>query len=392
MTLSGGEETGVPRRWRTLNAHHLYQHQKAAGYLFQAELRERLTERLGVEWTEIHKGSAEVVGVPRELALVLSKRRQQIAEQLERSGRTGSAREAELAALSTRSAKREFDLQEQRLEWQALAQEHGFGADELAGALGRASFHDLEREEIETVVERLIGEHGATGKCSAFCRRDLVEAFAAAHSRGGSAERIEALADRLIASDQIVALEGGQAGASIRTAGGGRIRSGEPLLTTVDMLALEARMLDSAAARVGEGAGVVKARRLEQGFERRPGGLVLSDEQQAMVRRLVSSGDGVELVRAKAGTGKTTALDAARELWERDGQRVIGAALAGRAADELRCRAGIESYTIHGLLKDLERGGEYGLPHGAVLVIDEAGMVGTRALDRLLSHAASAKA
>ncbi len=46
MTLSGGEGSGVARKWRTLNAHHLYQHQKAAGYLFQAELRERLTERL----------------------------------------------------------------------------------------------------------------------------------------------------------------------------------------------------------------------------------------------------------------------------------------------------------------------------------------------------------
>ncbi|MBA3358671.1 MAG: relaxase domain-containing protein, partial [Thermoleophilaceae bacterium] len=174
MTLSGGEGTGVPRRWRTLNAHHLYQHQKAAGYLFQAELRERLTDRLGVEWTEVHKGSAEIVGVPRELALVLSKRRQQIAEQLERSGRSGSAREAELAALSTRRAKREFDLAEQRLEWRAIAQEHGFGPNELAGALGQASVRELDREEIGTVVERLIGEHGATGERSAFCRRDLV--------------------------------------------------------------------------------------------------------------------------------------------------------------------------------------------------------------------------
>ena len=392
MTMAGGPGTGAPRAWRTLDAHHLYQHQKAAGYLFQAELRERLTERLGVEWTEVHKGAAEIVGVPRELAERLSKRREQITRELERGGRSGSAREAELAALSTRRAKREFDLAEQRLEWRALAEEHGFGPDELAGALGRAGFRELEREEVGETLARLLDEHGLTRERSAFCRRDLVEALAAAHARGGSTGRIEALADRLIESDHIAALEGGEAGASIRTAGGGRIRSGEPLLTTIDMLEVEARMLDSAAARLGEGAGTVAPTRLEEGFERRPGGLVLSDEQQAMVRRLVSSGDGVEVVRAKAGTGKTTALDAARELWQQDGQRVIGAALAGRAADELRSRAGIESYTIHGLLEDLERGGEYALAPGTVLVVDEAGMVGTRACDRLLAHAAKAKA
>jgi len=158
------------------------------------------------------------------------------------------------------------------------------------------------------------------------------------------------------------------------------------------MLEVEARMLDGAAGRVGEGAGIVQASMLEEGFERRPGGLVLSEEQQALVRGLVTSGDGVQVVRAKAGTGKTTALDAAREVWERDGHRVVGTALSGRAADELRCRAGIESYTIHGLLQDLDRGGEYGLPAGAVLVVDEAGMVSTRTCDRLLAHADAAKA
>ncbi|MDP9134200.1 MAG: AAA family ATPase, partial [Actinomycetota bacterium] len=121
-------------------------------------------------------------------------------------------------------------------------------------------------------------------------------------------------------------------------------------------------------------------------------GLVLSDEQQTMVRQLVTSGDGVAVVRAKAGTGKTTAIDAARELWERDGYRVIGAALAGRAADELQTRAGIDGYTVHGLLRDLERGGDWQLPDRGVLVVDEAGMVDTRRLARMLDHAADARA
>ncbi|NLT06672.1 MAG: relaxase domain-containing protein [Solirubrobacterales bacterium] len=386
----GGRAEGVEPAWRTLDARDLFDHKLAAGYLFQAELRERLTRELGVEWSEIHKGAAEIVGVPTELTQALSKRRAQILDALDRDGRAGSARESEIAALTTRRSKQTFDLAEQRGQWRALAQEHGFDRDELADTLDRTEFRPVDRGELSAAISEIVGAEGLTAERSAFARRDVVREVAARQVRGGSVEQVEAIADRLIASDQVVALDGTAAGATIRPTSPPD-RRGEPLLTTPDMLAVEARMIDQATGRRGEGAGAVALSEGER-FERRPGGLVLSDEQQAMVRQLVTSGDGVELVRAKAGTGKTTAIDAARELWERDGYRVIGAALAGRAADELHARAGIDSYTVHGLLRDLERGGEWQLPDRAVLVVDEAGMVDTRRLARLLDHAADARA
>ena len=53
-----------------------------------------------------------------------------------------------------------------------------------------------------------------------------------------------------------------------------------------------------------------------------------------MIRSLTLSGCGVEVVRAEAGTGKTYALDAAREAWTASGHRVVGATLsAGRRAN-----------------------------------------------------------
>ena len=374
MTHCGRAE-GVEQAWRTLDARDLFDQKLAAGYLFQAELRERLTRELGVEWSEVHKGAAEIVGVPAELTKALSKRRAQILDALDRDGRAGSARESEIAALSTRRSKQSFDLAEQRGQWRALAHEHGFGPDELADTIDRAEFQPADRGELGAAVSEIVGADGLTAERSAFARRDVVREVAARQSRGGSVEQIEAVADRLIASDHVVALDGTAAGATIRPTAP-LDRRCEPLLTTPDMLEVEARMIDQAAGRVGEGAGVVRLGEGER-FDHRPGGLVLSDEQQAMVRQLVTSGNGVALVRAKAGTGKTTAIDAARELWERDGYRVIGAALAGRAADELHARAGLDSYTVHGLLRDLERGGEWRLPDRAVLVIDEAGMVDT---------------
>lgn len=390
MTRCGDPERGVPDGWRTLDARDIYRHQVVAGYVFQAELRERLTRELGVEWSEVHKGAAEVVGVPRPLSLALSQRRGQILDALD--GRAGTAREAEIAALTTRKGKREFDLTEQRTHWRAVAEEHGFGPDEFADTIGRAAFRDFDRQEIAETVEALIGPNGLTRERSTFTRRELVQDLAAAHGRGGSVGRIEELADRLIASDQIVAVDG-PANAAARLRGRSTGERAETLFTTADMLSIEAAMVDQAAGRVGEGVGVVRSASVESGrFARRPGGLVLSDEQQQMIQRLVTSGHGIEVVRARAGTGKTTAIDAARELWEREGYRVIGGALAGRAADELQARGGIDSYTIHGLLQDLDRGGDWGLGDRTVLVVDEAGMVGSRQLSRLLDHAAEANA
>ena len=90
----------------------------------------------------------------------------------------------------------------------------------------------------------------------------------------------------------------------------------------------------------------------------------------------------MEVVRAPAGTGKTFALDAAREAWRASGVAVLGCALSARAAGELRDQAAIDTTTIARLTYALDKGVR--LAQGSVLVVDEAGMVGTRDLARLL--------
>ena len=109
-----------------------------------------------------------------------------------------------------------------------------------------------------------------------------------------------------------------------------------------------------------------------------------------MVAALTTSGRAVDVVIAAAGTGKTFSLDAARDAWQRSGHLVIGTALAARAAAELEATAGIPSHTIASLLADLDHPEHGGLRAGTVLVVDEAGMAGTRQLARLLDHAAAA--
>ena len=84
-------------------------------------------------------------------------------------------------------------------------------------------------------------------------------------------------------------------------------------------------------------------------------------------------------------------LGVAREAWEAAGYEVRGVALSGIAAENLESGSGIASRTIASMEHGWQQGRD-GLTTRDVLVIDEAGMVGTRQLERVLSHAAEAGA
>ena len=110
-----------------------------------------------------------------------------------------------------------------------------------------------------------------------------------------------------------------------------------------------------------------------------------------MVRQLVSSGAGLEVVVGKAGAGKTLALAAARQVWEDSGHRVLGAALSARAARGLEDGAGISSETLARVLARLSSRALELEPRD-VVVLDEAGLVGTRHLSALVGAADAAGA
>src|SRR5438067_588859 len=65
-------------RWSALDARHLYAHAKTAGYLYQAQLRSELSRRLGIEWTQVHKGVAEIERIPTSVTRAFSRRRAEI--------------------------------------------------------------------------------------------------------------------------------------------------------------------------------------------------------------------------------------------------------------------------------------------------------------------------
>ncbi|MDQ2763707.1 MAG: AAA family ATPase, partial [Pseudomonadota bacterium] len=89
-------------------------------------------------------------------------------------------------------------------------------------------------------------------------------------------------------------------------------------------------------------------------------------------------------VSALAGTGKTTMIGALAACYAEAGWGVVGVAPTGRAARELRDIAGVPAGTMHSLLGSLQRG--HGFAERTVLVIDEAGMIGSRQMERVISE------
>jgi hypothetical protein len=119
-------------------------------------------------------------------------------------------------------------------------------------------------------------------------------------------------------------------------------------------------------------------------------GLLLSGEQRDAFDH-ATNGKDLCVVIGYAGTGKSAMLGVAREAWEEAGYQVRGAALSGIAAESLEAGSAIPSRTIASLEHQWDQGREL-LTSNTVLVIDEAGMIGSRQMERVLSHAAEAGA
>lgn len=171
----------------------------------------------------------------------------------------------------------------------------------------------------------------------------------------------------------------------------GRDGAGRERFTSREMLSVEQRMEAAAISLgrarshgVGEGARESALRLSERG------GLKLSAEQADAFRH-VTERHGLSVVIGYAGTGKSAMLGVAKSAWEAGGYQVRGAALSGMAAENLEAGSGIASRTLASFEHAWEQGRDVLTPRD-VLVIDEAGLVGSRQMERILGKAEAAGA
>ncbi|MGH3050215.1 MAG: MobF family relaxase, partial [Gaiellaceae bacterium] len=353
--------------WRALDGEAILKtYRLAAGYLYEAQLRGELTQRLGVEWPEPVKGMGELVGVPAEAMRAFSARRQSLLEHMETLGSEGFAA-SRVAALATREAKEQVDLPRLREEWKARAAEHGLGIRELDALLQERPV-GRDRVELERLAERVLGREGLTEKQTTFTMLELVRAVAGSLPAGKEVDGVLELADELSRFPGVELVEAQEA-------------PGQPArFTTRELLAVEREAIELALAgrnvRVpAPGRRALAEALLQTGHD-------LSGEQRMLVHEAACRSDRVVCVAGVAGSGKTLALHALADAYRGIDIEVLGAAPSGRAADELEAATGMPSRTLHRLLLDTER--DRGLPHRCVLVVDEAGMAETRVLAPLL--------
>ena len=345
----------------------LYLHKMAAGALYRAELASQLQTRLGFE-IEREKTWFELKGVPKKLIDEFSKRRQEIMDALEKKGISG-ARASEIATLDTRHVKENISREALFEKWREVGQGLGWGGINVDQLLGKYVRRDTP--EVAQAIALNDGLNIITKEQSHFMERDVVRRAAEeAQGRGVSAKEILAGVGGLIRDGAVALMEG-------------RFSTPEILERERAMLARARELKEGVRLPVGENViyDCLKSRKS------------ITDEQRAALTHIMGPA-GIQILSGMAGTGKTFVLDAAREMFEQSGYQVRGVSIAGKAAQGLEEGSGIKSSTITKLLWEIAEHLKSGQkkPHPldakTVLVIDEAGMVPTNQMARLIHEVA----
>ncbi|MDF1597158.1 MAG: MobF family relaxase [Acidimicrobiia bacterium] len=392
---------GTDGVWRTVDGRLLYRYQLAAGYLHEAVLRRELTQRLGVCWQPVSNGMADIEGFTRPQIEAFSRRRHQLETWRQEQGLPGTAAARQVAVLATRAPKRDHPLTDLEVEWLERAVEVGLTPNQITRLMGAS--REVTPIDTEVLFDRLASAEGLTERVSTFGRAEVVKEVAAALPEGGTRNQIEHLAETFLRTREVVPLlpthiaeqaeeldgpidverdrldvltEAEATGRMMRRRDGTLFPgiSHEHRYTTTELLVTEQRIIEQAISGVGAGRWTAPHRLVEGRLRRHRH---LTDGQREMVRRFATSTNTIDIGIGPAGTGKTAVMEVIGQLATITGTPILGGALAGRTAAGLQAATGIPSVTLTRLIGESK---DHGLPHGAIVVIDEAGMVGTRQL------------
>lgn len=334
----------------------LYQSKMAAGAAYRVELSSRLQKALGIQVRPV-RSWFEVEGVSTKVLESFSTRRAEIEEKLNGAS---SAKASEIAAFETRSAKAAVPREELVELWAEKAGSLGFDS---AAVMGRQNLWERPSLDLDTEVTQL------TESDSSFTERDAIRrACEASQETGVPFSEVQDKVKRFLGSSEVICLG---------------TKDGNGLFTTAEMLRTEDKLLRTALNSKSSDRSI-DGSFLEQVSMSRPS---MSDEQKNALRHILIEPGSIKVVSGLAGTGKTFLLGAAREAWESAGYRVLGTALSGKAAQGLEEGSGISSDTLAKRFFDLQSPSRLTLGPKTVIVLDEAGMVGTKQMAELTEHA-----
>jgi len=322
--------------------------------VFHSHLARRMVE-LGVPIQRTRTGW-ELLGTPQSVIEKFSRRTEQIEKEAKARNITDPDAKSELGAKTRERKQKSLTLDELREQWrQRMTGEERAALDGLAAKVGPASLPELPevgRESIEQAISQ------------SFERRSVVEerrvqALALKRAVGAMGPR------SLLTQWNGVSLIRGE-------------RNGRKVVSTPAVLAEERAIIEFGREGRGTCRPFVEG---EVRFNRD----WLNDEQKRAVAHVLSSRDRIVLVRGGAGVGKTTALKEIAEAIEERGKKVIAVAPSADASrGVLRTEGFAQADTVARLLVDLrlqERA------RGNVILVDEAGLLGTKTMRELFDLA-----
>lgn len=359
---------GIDGQWRTMDARELYRRQVEIGALFDASLASILQRDLPEIANHLEcnpeRSGLVVAGIDRSTVMRFSTRREEIQDALKAMGASG-ADAARAVAKRTRQAKAAVEAKILREEWKSCLSD----LSPIQGDLTPATL---------LAVEAMVFKNS-----SVFKQHDLDRAIAMLSIlRGGIASlpEIESAVVKQLGVVRLPAFSGE-----------------EPLFTTETFRQLEVDLLRFARKASGHrqhfALSDLKIQQALQQCEQEKGFALRDEQVQAMVH--ATDGRQIAIIQGAAGTGKSASLAALKIAYSSAGLRVLGLAPSGAAAAELQKSSGIDSQTIHALLMRLENDDArkpFHLTDRDVIVLDEAGMVDTRTLHKLISHVEAAGA
>nr|WP_246401997.1 MobF family relaxase [Jiangella mangrovi] len=407
---------GRDGRWRTLDGRPMHAAVVALSEHYNAVLADHLTRVLGMGWERRSRGekrnpSWEIVGVGDDLIREFSARAADIevqtdrliAEYVQTHGRRPSRRTVlqlrQRATLETRPEKEVRSLAELTAEWrhragQILDADPAVWARELvATSVDRAVLRadDLPVAVVDelarAVVERVEQKRSTWRRWNLYAEasRQLMHLrFAATADRetvvGMVVDAAEGASMRLTPPELVAtpAMFRRADGSSVFRPKHGAVYSSASVLDAEDRLL---QLAENRAAPTVELDAVADH------------DMVLAGDQVLTIEQIATSGRVVDVLVGPAGTGKTTTLGGLRRAWEAEhgSGSVVGLAPSATAADVLAEDLGIATETTAKWLHEFERG-RWQLRHGQLVVLDEASLAGTFALDAIAGHVVAAGA
>jgi hypothetical protein len=349
--------------WSAVEQRTMFDRKMAIGIMFRVELASRLR---GLGFDIVPAGPYFAIrGIDESQRAALSTRSRQIAEYMQTNGMEGGDATAarEIAALNSRASKSEPPLSELLDSFEKMAASLGI---DPARVLAMRSGPPRVEEAFAIDHAALLAELTEAQSC-ATAQEALAMICEKAMGRWSAAECLDEL-ERFMRFEQVVQL--------------GMTEQLTQVFTSKATMGLEAAIDRCVRDGASDASHRVAARLVDREFDQletelraRLGVPVSLGQQRDAALHIAQSGRHA-FVEGWAGTGKTTMLKSMAAAYGAGGFQVLGCCQSAAAAQNLARETGMPCRTIASLLLSL-RDGRTNLKPKSILVLDEAGMVGS---------------